>query len=167
MTKTIHDFYDAFFKLYTDHSFDRISVRDLARVAGYHRNTFYTNFRSLDDLFDKLKNRVADEIVCRALEVFCSHGVMKADFPQELSEFETWLRLLFERDTETCFSELLCEKCRSIWRKGYRSEAVGVFRDIEIEYKTKGSVAALSWYCRHEQSYSLHELFSFLRDLAK
>lgn len=167
MTKTIYDFYDAFLKLYADRSIDRIAVTDLARMAGYHRNTFYTNFRDVGDMLDKVKNRAADEIVSRAHEIFCSRGRSKEGFPQELHGFMTWLRLLFERDAETRFSELLCEKCRPIWEDGYHSVSSGMRREIEIEYKMRGTIAALSYYCQHEPCFSLSELYTFLRDMAK
>ncbi len=167
MTKTIDDLYEAFLKLYADRPIGRIAVTDLARLAGYHRNTFYAHFRDMDDLLDKMKNRAADEVVCRAHRVFCSHSEMKAACLREPNGFMTWLRLLFERDEETRFSEMLCDKCRPIWEDGYRSASSGMRRQIEIEYKMRGTIAALSYYCRNEQCFSLSELYTFLRDMAK
>ena len=167
MTKTINDFYDAFLKLYADRPDDRIAVTDLARLAGYHRNTFYAHFRDVGDMLDKLKNRAADEIVCRAHRIFCSHSEMREASCREPRGFMTWLRLLFERDAETHFSEMLCEKCRPIWEDGYHSVSSGMRREIEIEYRMRGTIAALSYYCQHEPCFSLSELYTFLRDMAK
>ena len=65
------------------------------------------------------------------------------------------------------FTDLLCDKCRPIWEDGYRSASSGVYREIEIEYRMRGTVAALSYYCRSTPGLSLHELYSFLCDLAK
>ena len=165
MTKTVFDFFDAFLKLYLVQPTDRITVTDLARIAGYHRNTFYSNFRSVDDLFEQLENNVADEIVLRASQVFCDHFHDTDPFFQVLHDFDSWLRLLFERDEDSHFSELLFRKCRPIWKRKYSTETVGIYREIEIEYKLRGAVAALSYYCRHEQQYSLDELYAFLRNL--
>ncbi len=167
MIKTVFDFFDAYRKLYVIQPADKITVTDLARIAGYHRNTFYTNFHSIDDLLEQLENRVADEVVRQASDFFCNPIQHDEALLQAPNGFECWLRLLFERDDDFHFSELLFKKSRPIWEQGYHSAHTGMCREIEIEYKIRGTIAAMSYYCRNKQEISLNELYVFLRKLAK
>lgn len=158
------DFFDAFLKLYADLPFDRIAVMDLVRTAGYHRNTFYAHFHGVDDLFEQLKNAVADEIVRQASMAFCGHTYEEPRtwVPRN---FAACLRLLFERDDESRFSELLCEKCRPFVERKYAAGLSDAERAIGVEFKLRGAVAGLSYFCCHRQAFGFDDLYSFLHHM--
>jgi len=51
---------DAFCKLYNKKPFEKISVLEIARKAGYNRSTFYQYFSDIYELLDYIENDVLD-----------------------------------------------------------------------------------------------------------
>ena len=160
---TKHDFFDAFMKLYADLPESRIAVMDLVRTAGYHRNTFYAHFHSVDDLFEQLKNAVADEVLRQASMAFCGHWGKNTEWVPR--DFKACLRLLFEREEESRFSELLCEKCRPFVGQKFAGDLSGDEKAIQVEFKLRGAVAGLSYYCCHGSSFDFRYLYSLLHQM--
>lgn len=52
-SKTQSDFITAFWILYDKKRIEKISIVQLCQQAGYHRTTFYANFKDIYDLLDK------------------------------------------------------------------------------------------------------------------
>ena len=46
---------DAFWSLYLEKEFRRVTVREIIQKAGIHRSTFYQYFESVGDIFDAIK----------------------------------------------------------------------------------------------------------------
>lgn len=47
---------DAFWTLYLEKEFRRVTVREIIQKAGIHRSTFYQYFESVGDIFDAIKD---------------------------------------------------------------------------------------------------------------
>ena len=45
----------AFWKLYLEKDFRRVTVREIVQEAGIHRSTFYQYYESVGDIFDGIK----------------------------------------------------------------------------------------------------------------
>jgi len=61
--KTKKAFMDAFCELYAGKPIERISVQEIANIAGYNRSSFYQHFSDIYELLDYLENHVLDSML--------------------------------------------------------------------------------------------------------
>ena len=53
---------DAFWKLYTEKSIEKISIKEITDLAGYNRGTFYLYYKDVYDIFSQIEDELLDKI---------------------------------------------------------------------------------------------------------
>lgn len=66
---------DAFWKIFKKKRLDKITVKEIADVAGYNRSTFYAYFTSVNDILEQEENILLDYIDENASKVLFPHLV--------------------------------------------------------------------------------------------
>lgn len=59
---------DAFWSLYTELPIEKISIREITRIAGYNRGTFYEYFDDVYDLLDQIEEEIIGDLATLAQE---------------------------------------------------------------------------------------------------
>ena len=146
MTKK--NFSDAFWKLYTKKSIDKITVKNICDLAGYNRSTFYQYFTDVYDLLHQLENRILDEV-----NEFLIHFVdnSKHQSSQELmmsifeilSKYNQYTTVLLGPHGDTEFTHKIIENLKSIWIKYYfqTDQYTPDEVDLLMEYHLSGLLA--------------------------
>ena len=146
MTKK--NFNDAFWKLYTKKSIDKITVKNICDLAGYNRSTFYQYFTDVYDLLHQLENRILDEV-----NEFLIHFVddSKHQSSQELmmsifgilSKYNQSTAVLLGPHGDTEFTHKIIENLKSVWIKYYFQTDQYTLDEVDLlmEYHLSGLLA--------------------------
>lgn len=80
----------AFLQLCEVMPYNKITVSQLIKKAGYNRSTFYAHFKSIDDLMQELQAhvmQVADEFLPHGLKILCTGIITDEQFNLSQKKF--------------------------------------------------------------------------------
>lgn len=155
MTKK--DFQDAFWKLYTKKSIDKITVKDLCNLAGYNRSTFYQYFTDVYDLLYQFENMILEEMnvflirLVKETKYLTASQVMKSFF-ELLAKNDQYTTVLFGPHGDTKFTHKVIENIKPLWIKYYfhTDQHTPAEIDLLMEYHISGVLAMYQkWYFDH------------------
>ena len=110
---TKKEFITAFWKLYAEQPIEKISIGQLCRSAGYHRNTFYNHFENIHDLLeqaiDELLSPLKDKIsLIRDIRLLLQRDIWVTIFSAFFTRQSSHIEILFKRKSY----DLLAEKAK-------------------------------------------------------
>ena len=143
-------FEEAFWRLYAQKPYRKISVAEVAEVAGYNRGTFYLHYESLDALLAKVEGALLDEIGT------CVDGMMArleaGEDPQDvmgdiLALYEARkdrLALLLGSGGDARFADALKNVLKPLWaRYVLKRDYVDGATDLTLEFTLSGAMHML------------------------
>lgn len=155
---------DAFWKLYREKSIEKITVGEIASVAGYNRSTFYEYFADVPELLQRIEDDLLEEM----------HFGIPADNTIPIDEVVA----IFERNADA-LSVLLGEhgdfsfffRIREKMKDAFRALAAhnGVEVDfgiaLEIEWHVAGTTSSLLSWLHMSDRPSAETYIRTLRDI--
>ncbi len=142
---------EAFWRLYTKHALEKITVSAVCRLAGYNRSTFYAYFQDIRDVLDAIETELIEPDAFRA--VVFNDLLSAGDVQHALQKFLA----LFERCDEY-FSVLLGPGGDPTFREKLLSRLTAAFpqalpeglaKDLRyvLEYQNAGVMMMIArWY---------------------
>jgi len=113
---------DAFWRIYKEKDLRDITVKEVTDLAGYHRNTFYRHFSSLDEVLDKIEEPLLN---FQANQDYLSRGsepdLLIPLFQKYFSDNAEYLHVLFGPNGDRNFIEIVKETFRPSFAKNYAS----------------------------------------------
>lgn len=162
--KTKQNFIDAFWKLYAEKDIRKITVNEIAKEAGYNRNSFYRYFKDIYDVLEQEEERIAYEFA-EYCDTNKTYDVITAVHSEILKKESDKIQILFQKDNETRFSVKLKEKCRPMWEKTFMLGEDEKLRDYVIEYKVAGSISVMVRYFKNNKNMPQNEIVDIMMDL--
>jgi AcrR family transcriptional regulator len=84
-SETKKTFVDAFCALFLNNPFEKITVQEIVRKAGYNRSTFYQYFKDTNELLEYLEDKIIASIK-EAVDTNCGHVDFADSFIQSFSD---------------------------------------------------------------------------------
>ena len=155
---------EAFWKLLKDKSADKMTVSEIARVAGYNRSTFYEYFFDVPDVLQQVEDGILQEM---------NFGIPKNDripMAQVVDVFERNaepLSLLLGEHGDFSFFFRIRNKMKQAFYELARSGGVEVDFPIalEIEHHVAGTTASLLSWLRMPDRPSAETYLTVLREI--
>lgn len=119
---TQKNFQDAFWTLYSKLGIDKITVKDICRLAGYNRSTFYQYYTDVYDMLHKAENQLLDEIYEFVIQLVEQANQMNASgLIQTIFEFfaqnDKFISVLFGSHGDKEFTQKVTENLKPLWIK--------------------------------------------------
>ncbi len=158
---------DAFLILYEKKRIEKITIKEITELAGYHRSNFYRYFDDVYDLLDKVKNELSDD-----LAEYCNEGMIgdmriftEAAFAHIYEEKNDWFTVLMKKDEESGFSLRIREKVGKVMEKYITFSDDPIVDRYVLEYRVAGSIATLALYYKQEKNIDVHKIINIMMEL--
>lgn len=156
---------DAFWILYEKQSIDKITVKDICKLAGYNRSTFYQYYVDVYDVLHKFENQLLDEVnefVVHLLEQannLNASQALQAIFGI-LTRLDKYAAVLFGPHGDTEFTHKVVENLKPIWIKHFfRSEHYTIAEvDLLMEYYISGLLSMYQKWCFNPNGVSMERI---------
>lgn len=116
-------FEEAYWRLYTSTPANKISVGEVARLAGYNRGTFYLHYQCLDDVLARIEGELLERIQacvadCMArLEQGADPEAVMADVLALYEDNASRLSVLMGSKGDPAFTEALKDELKPLWAR--------------------------------------------------
>lgn len=117
--KTLDNIYEAFSKLVNTKDYDDITIQDILDESGVGRSTFYTHFKTKDELLLRISKTIFDHVFSHSLQEEKSHDFSKDNF-YDYKHLVTHI-LYHIRDEKDLISGVLSSKGNDIFLDEFRS----------------------------------------------
>lgn len=140
---------EAFWKLYSKRSIDKVTVKDICNLAGYNRSTFYQYYTDVYDVLHKFENQLLHEV-----DEFVENLVKQANSPNASQALEAifeifarlnkYITVLLGPHGDTEFTHKVVENLKPIWIKYFfRNDESYTPAEVDLlmEYYISGLLA--------------------------
>ena len=117
--RTLDNIYEAFTKLVNSKDYDDITIQDILDESGVGRSTFYTHFKTKDELLLRISKSIFDHVFSHSLQEEKSHDFSKDNF-YDYRHLVTHI-LYHIRDEKELISGVLSSKGNDIFLDEFRS----------------------------------------------
>ncbi len=150
-TLTEEAFEEAFRRLYAERPLRKISVAEVAELAGYNRGTFYLHYESLEALLAKVEERLLAEIhgcvedSMARLSAGEDPEVVMGGVLALWEENAPWLSVLLGSKGDPAFAEALKAELKPLWARYIlkRDEPADGKTDLTLEFTLSGAMFML------------------------
>jgi AcrR family transcriptional regulator len=158
--QTREAFIEAFCLLQIEKPFEKITVQDLARKAGYHRSTFYQYFSDINDLLSTIE----EEMLAEVMEKNPCRKVIDSSFIEEMvkrfDERELYIKALMGEFSNNHF----LDRIKTI--AAQEINELSLLQDQKlnpylIEYHLSGIFSLFRLWLSRDQDLSTEEFLSF------
>ena len=116
--KTINAIYEAFANLINEKDYDEITIQDLLDEANISRSTFYSHYKTKDELLLSISNHIFEHVFSKSLQEEKTH-----DFSKDLIlDYRHLIEHIFYhvRDEKELFVGILSNKVNSVFLMEFR-----------------------------------------------
>ncbi|AQQ53112.1 TetR/AcrR family transcriptional regulator [Planococcus lenghuensis] len=177
--RTTKDLHGALLHLMESKKFDKITVTDIVREAGYNRGTFYAYYKTKEELLEEMIAEVFEEMTEAYRKPYKNQSEidLAAMKPESIVLFDHFLeyrkfyKLMLEADGPVNFHGLLTEKLDFLFRTDFDIFYMAIDPEIDAHlfstYRTTGVIGmVLSWMkdgCRETPAYMSNQLLHVLQ----
>lgn len=154
----------AFWMLYKEKGIDKISVKEIANIAGYNRSTFYEYFTDVYDLLNDLEDDVLDyfkERLMNDLDILNDDEVIK----RVTAIYEAKGEYLSVFLTNAHFTGKLRTLLKPIIYLSLPIKKDNIYLDFIIEFAISSIIGTLTYWYQHQQVISLNEAITLVRSM--
>lgn len=166
-SQTRKNLINAFLTLYEKKRIEKITVREITELAGYHRSNFYRYFQDVYDLLDQVETELAND-----LAEYCNEGMMgdmrfitEAAFAHVYEENNYWFTVLMKKDEESGFSMKIKEQVAKVMEKYIVFSDDPIVNRYVFEYRVAGSIATLALYYKRGKDIDVHKVINIMMEL--
>ena len=160
---------EAFWRLYTAHALEKITVSGVCRLAGYNRSTFYAYFQDIRDVLDAIETELIEPDAFRAV-VFndlLSAGNVQHALKMFLALFERcdeYFSVLLGPGGDPAFREKLLSRLAAGFSQALPE---GLTKDLRyvLEYQNAGVMMMIARWYENGKDISPEALIDLLLDL--
>lgn len=116
--RTLDNIYEAFTKLVNSKDYDDITIQDILDKSGVGRSTFYTHFKTKDELLLRISQSIFEHVFSHSLQEEKSHDFSKDHF-YDYKHLVTHI-LYHIRDEKELISGVLSSKGNDIFLNEFR-----------------------------------------------
>lgn len=107
---------EAFCRLYIDKPLNKIAIKEVCRIAGYNRSTFYQYYLDLDDLLLEIETETLTYIAAQRKTVHTSDSNFISELMELYEQEKVYMMPCSVRTVPRGFSTIFCSSlCRAIW----------------------------------------------------
>lgn len=158
---------DAFWSLYCEKRIEKITVREVAARAGYHRGTFYEYFADVYDVLNHIENALIPEE--NELPPTTAQGMeLSLDVIINLYEQNSkYYSVLLGDNGDPAFAKKLKASVKPIMTRVITANnpADQVELDYIIEYMLSTMIAMLSYWFQNQKSLPAERLIGLMYDI--
>lgn len=152
---------EAFWELYSEQPFRKISVAQVTTLAGYTRGTFYLHFQDMFDLLEGIENEMLER--SRACVGECMTRLEQGEDPERCmrdmlafyEENKRYLVVLLGPKGDSAFAERLKADLKPLWAKYVLHREEGEAEDdFLLEFSVSGVLFMVRKWMEHPQGVS-------------
>lgn len=163
------DFAEAFWQLYEKKDINKIKVKEICDLAGYHRTTFYHHFTDVYDVLEHIEDKIIDEISensDKSLVTGKSSDSAKS-FAAIYEKYKRYLKLLADESKGSRFAYKMNRALKPKYREIVTFSSDAAKNECILEYHMSGSIAVIMQYFRGESKLGIEEIINITIELGK
>lgn len=171
-TKTAEILKEAFWKLYTEKSMEKIKISEITEAAGYNRGVFYSYYKNIYEIYDIIERDTMSKIkeMSQLIQSFIlddySNSKLVAIF-DIYTKNEKYLKVLFTKDDNPRFrmrmKKMLKENLISEHKKC--KNAISTNTDYYIEFYVSGMLNIVMYWCTNANRPSIDDFAKLMTEL--
>lgn len=148
--RTRRNIINAFLNLRSRKPLEKITVKELAEIAGINKATFYLHYHDIYELSESLEQEVIESALTNIEhpdEVFKNNKIFVKELTISLAANEQLIKILFEGNRSERFIELFEKGVVELIKKSYPEYNPSVERKMVITYLIHGGYYTYFRYC--------------------
>jgi len=159
----------AFMQIYAEERIEKITIRQITDLAGLNRGTFYTYYKDIYDLLEKVEERFISEISALIKKII--PAVIKGDPGERIKGLEEFyeknndiVHLFFGRKTNPEMIDRIKLFAKSIVRNCLPLPAPGEDQETEyiMEYIASAQIGVITYWLAHDRDMETPKLADFI-----
>lgn|GEM_PF-3554849 len=152
---------EAFWKLYVKKDLSQITVKDITKIAGYNRSTFYYHFEDTQDLFQHFKLNILKKI---EQDIYFSIKRNKYSYvPKIYQNIEPYLKVLLNEDKHSGFLDDYKTYFKSYYTISWNLDLSDPSVNLILEFALSGIMGSLKAWYKNSNDVSYDQLILLLR----
>lgn len=148
--RTRRNIINAFLNLRSRKPLEKITVKELAEIAGINKATFYLHYHDIYELSESLEQEVIESALTNIEhpdEVFKNNKIFVKELTISLAANEQLIKILFEGNRSERFIELFEKGVVELIKKSYPEYNPSIERKMVITYLIHGGYYTYFRYC--------------------
>lgn len=157
--ETKERFKKAFFALYAEKKIEKITIKEVAELAGFNRGTFYLYYKSIYDLLQKSEQELLDDFAKMLdLNVKFYFGLIDAPDESMLSNFiehTEYIRILNSENGDPRFKSRMKNIIKDAYRKHINQNNTVVSKvEYLLEYVVEANMSIFQyWFMNRDKDF--------------
>lgn len=157
--ETKERFKKAFFALYAEKKIEKITIKEVAELAGFNRGTFYLYYKSIYDLLQKSEQELLDDFAKMLdLNVKFYFGLIDAPDESMLSnsiEHTEYIRILNSENGDPRFKSRMKKIIKDAYRKHINQNNTVVSKvEYLLEYVVEANMSIFQyWFMNRDKDF--------------